>query len=63
MTEVLESAPKDTHVLKVEAFDQDEANTTLGYGDIRYSLTGENANLFTIDPLTGEIKVFCYFFC
>lgn len=54
---VIESAYKGSPVITVEAFDADEANTTLGYGDVRYSLTGENAALFSINSTTGEIKV------
>ena len=26
-------------------------------GDVRFSLHGDNSNIFTIDPLTAEVKV------
>lgn len=55
---VLESASKDTVVLKVMATDGDMAKGPEGYGDIRYTLTGENVHLFSIDSVTGEIKVY-----
>lgn len=54
---VVESAGKNTVVLQVEAVDNDESNTTLGFGDVTYSLSGENAALFYINASTGEIKV------
>ncbi|KAL1131312.1 hypothetical protein AAG570_010930 [Ranatra chinensis] len=54
---VQESAHKDSYVLKVEATDSDKSNTTKGYGDIVYSLSGENAALFSINSSTGEIRV------
>lgn len=34
--------------------DDDKIN---GYSDIRYTLRGENSNLFTIDSITGVIQV------
>ncbi|XP_024085574.1 cadherin-23-like [Cimex lectularius] len=55
--QIYESAAKGTIVLNVKAVDGDEFNTTLGYGDIKYSLSGENAALFSIDPNSGTITV------
>lgn len=58
---VLESAKPLQVVLNVRANDADSANTPeeikRGYGIVRYSLAGENANLFKIDPITGTIQV------
>ncbi|XP_050441705.1 cadherin-23 [Adelges cooleyi] len=52
---IVESSPKGTVVLSVRANDEDLP--TSQYGQVRYRLGGENANLFTVDPLTGEIKI------
>lgn len=58
---VLESAKPSKIVLNVKATDMDSSNTEQeiqrGYGEVRYSLTGENANLFEVDPITGNIQV------
>lgn len=54
---VLESASKGTPVLNVSAIDGDNLKGNEGFGDIRYYLTGENAVLFSIDPMTGQIIV------
>lgn len=58
---VLESAKPSKIVLNVKATDMDSSNTEQeikrGYGEVRYSLTGENANLFEIDPVLGNIQV------
>lgn len=58
---VLESAKPSKIVLNVKATDLDSSNTEQeiqrGYGEVRYSLTGENANLFEMDPITGNIQV------
>lgn len=58
---VLESVKPSKIVLNVKAMDMDSSNTEQevqrGYGEVRYSLTGENANLFEVDPITGNIQV------
>lgn len=58
---VLESVKPSKIVLNVKAMDLDSSNTEQevqrGYGEVRYSLTGENANLFEVDPITGNIQV------
>lgn len=46
-----------TIVMSVSASDGDTPKTTEGFGDVRYSLSGEGAAFFTIDPVNGEIKV------
>lgn len=55
---VLESAMNGTIVMSVSASDGDTPRTAEGFGDVRYSLSGESAVFFTIDPISGEIKVF-----
>ncbi|XP_038218379.1 cadherin-87A-like [Zerene cesonia] len=50
---VREHAPVGTSVLTVHAADNDEGE----YGEVRYSLTGEQSPLFTIDPSSGVISV------
>lgn len=54
---VIEGATKGTSVLTVKATDEDMPRTPQGFGDVQYSLAGEHAALFEIDPNTGEIKV------
>ncbi|XP_026826101.1 cadherin EGF LAG seven-pass G-type receptor 2 isoform X2 [Ooceraea biroi] len=58
---VLESTKPSKIVLNVKAMDMDCSNTEQevkrGYGEVRYSLTGENANLFEVDPITGNIQI------
>ncbi|XP_014206917.1 cadherin-23 [Copidosoma floridanum] len=58
---VLESDKPPKVVLTVKATDMDSANSEAeikrGYGVVRYSLTGENANLFEIDPVNGSIRI------
>jgi len=58
---VLESTKSSKVILNVNAMDVDCSNTEQevkrGYGEVRYSLTGENANLFEVDPITGNIQV------
>ncbi|XP_011505905.1 PREDICTED: cadherin-23 [Ceratosolen solmsi marchali] len=58
---VLESDKFPKVILTVKAMDLDSANSEIeikrGYGIIRYSLTGENANLFEIDSITGSIRI------
>ncbi|RZF46512.1 hypothetical protein LSTR_LSTR009294 [Laodelphax striatellus] len=54
---VLESANQGTPILTVKATDGDMARGANGFGDIRYAISGENAGLFEIDPLSGDIKV------
>lgn len=58
---VLESAKPSKIVLNVKAIDMDSSNTEQevkrGYGEVRYSLIGENANLFEVDVITGNIQV------
>lgn len=51
----MESSPKGTIVLSVRAYDKD--SPTSQYGMIRYHLEGENSNLFTVDPTSGEVTV------
>lgn len=41
--------------MSARANDKDLPNSQ--YGMVRYHLGGENANLFTIDNISGEIKV------
>ncbi|KAK9498689.1 hypothetical protein O3M35_003268 [Rhynocoris fuscipes] len=54
---IFESVGKGTPVLTVEATDGDMANSSLGYGDIVYSLSGESMALFSVNNITGEIIV------
>lgn len=58
---VLESEKPAKVVLNVKAMDMDSSNTEQevkrGYGEVRYSLTGENANMFEVEPITGNIQV------
>lgn len=58
---VLESAKPSKIVLNVKATDMDSSNTEQevkrGYGEVRYSLIGENANMFEVDSITGNIQV------
>ncbi|KAE8743505.1 hypothetical protein FOCC_FOCC010892 [Frankliniella occidentalis] len=59
-TSVLESTRFPAHVLAVSATDGDSAagsSAARGFGDVRYSLSGENARSFIIDPLSGSIQV------
>lgn len=39
------------------ATDGDAPNSDRGFGDVRYSLSGENARSFLVDPLSGSIQV------
>ncbi|XP_012288169.1 cadherin-87A [Orussus abietinus] len=58
---VLESSQAGKIVLNVKATDMDSSNTEQevkrGYGEVRYTLTGENANMFEIEPITGNIQI------
>lgn len=58
---VLESAKSSRIVLNVRATDMDSSSTEQevkrGYGEVRYSLVGENANMFEVEPITGNIQV------
>lgn len=58
---VLESEKSPKLVLTVKATDADHADTEAekkrGYGIVRYALTGENANMFNIEPSNGNIRV------
>ncbi|XP_001607435.2 cadherin-23 [Nasonia vitripennis] len=58
---VLESDKPSKVILTVKATDVDSANSELeikrGYGVVRYSITGENANLFEIEPINGNIRI------
>ena len=58
---VLESAKPSRIVLNVRATDMDSSSTEQevkrGYGEVRYSLVGENANMFEVEPITGNIQV------
>lgn len=50
-----ENSPVGTHVLQVQAYDSDSAD----YGQVTYSnLQGKYGDYFSLDSLTGEIKVF-----
>ncbi|XP_061704355.1 cadherin-87A isoform X2 [Cydia pomonella] len=48
-----EHAPAHTSVVTVSAVDKDEGE----FGQVRYSLTGELSNLFSIDELSGVVTV------
>lgn len=50
---ITENSPRGTVVGKVEATDEDAG----AYGEISYSLVGENHNFFIIDSYTGSIMV------
>lgn len=58
---ILESEKPTKVVLNVKATDMDSSNTEQevrrGYGEVRYSLVGENANMFEVEPITGNIQV------
>ena len=58
---ILESTKPSKIILNVRATDMDSSNTEQekkrGYGEVRYALTGENANMFEIDPVNGNIQV------
>ncbi|XP_034183183.2 cadherin 74A [Osmia lignaria lignaria] len=58
---VLESAQSSKIVLNVKATDVDSSNTEQevrrGYGEVRYSLIGENANMFEVDTISGNIQI------
>ena len=59
-TSVLESTRYPTHILAVSATDGDSASSgseSRGYGDVRYSLAGESARSFLVDPVSGTIQV------
>lgn len=59
-TSVLESTRYPTHILVVSATDGDapsSASDSRGYGDVRYSLAGESARSFLVDPVSGTIQV------
>jgi len=51
---ITENAEYPTPIVKVEATDADDSTN---YGAIRYSLKGPQSHLFTIDELTGLIRV------
>lgn len=58
---ILESVAPSKIILNVKATDKDSSNTEQekkrGYGEVRYALTGENANMFEIDTINGNIQV------
>ncbi|XP_057327404.1 cadherin-23 isoform X2 [Microplitis mediator] len=58
---VLEDSKPGKIILNIKAVDMDSSNTEQeirrGFGEVRYALTGENANLFEIDPMTGNIQI------
>lgn len=58
---ILESAKPSKIILNVKATDMDSSNTEeekkRGYGEVRYVLTGENANMFEVDPINGNVQV------
>jgi hypothetical protein len=41
----------------VRASDLDIDDNRTGYGAVRYSLSGESAALFVVDPVSGAIKI------
>ena len=61
---ILESEKSSKVILTAKAEDADsssmEEELKRGYGEVRYTLTGENANKFVIDPATGDIKARIY---
>lgn len=56
-TRVFESARYPEAILTVRANDLDTNDNKTGYGALRYSLSGENAALFVVDPLSGMIQI------
>lgn len=60
-TTVMESAKYPERVLTIKAVDADAQRTKddkeLGFGDVVYSLAGQHADFFTIDPVSGVILV------
>lgn len=58
---VLESIKYPEQIVTVKAHDADavltEEDKVRGYSDIRYTLRGENSDLFKIDNVTGAIQV------
>ncbi|XP_063973499.1 cadherin-23 isoform X2 [Diachasmimorpha longicaudata] len=58
---ILEDSKPSRIVLNVKAMDMDSSNTEQevkrGYGEVRYSLIGENANFFEIDSVNGNIRI------
>ncbi|XP_062250286.1 protocadherin gamma-A11-like isoform X11 [Platichthys flesus] len=55
-TSLPENSPLDTLVIKVSATDADEGM----YGEVTYGfnlVTGENSNVFSLNPKTGEVRV------
>lgn len=58
---MLESIKHPELLATVKATDGDavltEEDKTKGYSDVRYLLRGENSDLFTINNITGVIKV------
>lgn len=51
--EILENSPKGSILGKIEASDADDGI----FGDIKYSIVGEESTLFSIDAETGVITV------
>ncbi|XP_052751367.1 cadherin-23 [Galleria mellonella] len=58
---VLESIKHPEQIVTVKATDADavlsEDDKLKGYADIRYTIKGENSDLFSIDNVTGVIKI------
>lgn len=58
---VLESVKYPETIVIVKAYDADavlsEEDKLNGFSDIRYTLRGENTELFKIDNITGAIQV------
>lgn len=58
---VLESVKHPEQIVVVKANDADavltEEDKVNGFSDIRYTLRGENSDLFAIDNVTGIIQV------
>ncbi|PNF39070.1 hypothetical protein B7P43_G04343 [Cryptotermes secundus] len=56
-TRVFESAKYPESILTVRANDLDMDDNKTGYGAVRYTLSGESAALFVIDPVSGVIQI------
>ncbi|XP_043475497.1 cadherin-23 [Leptopilina heterotoma] len=58
---ILESVTPSKIILNVKATDMDSSNTEeekkRGYGEVRYSITGENANMFEINSINGNVQI------
>lgn len=54
---MFESAKYPEAILTVRANDLDLDDNKTGYGAVRYTLSGESAALFVIDPVSGVIQI------